>query len=257
MSRLKLEHLDKDNELLSSFHNENNKDYYNFSKELYENLNEIRLNPSKFIQYLNTYFSHRVIPQHPPITLNDLLGNNLVIDMNKFINLFNNINVINCSRLKYIKWNQDLYALCTDFLHQYCQINNPDSNLARSLNNLVSKSLNGNFRATHVISSGLFNLNESSTMIFLNEEFFKNFTTHDFFGGAISCVCQNNIFYFMIILAEKINEHSEISIEDPILDNVGYKDDILKAYILRKEKRKNFLLFLLKDGLMIEECINF
>ena len=176
--------------------------------------------------------------------------------MNKFVDLFDNINVVNCSLLQNIKWNEGLYAYCTELLNSHLDNNNENQSI--NINKSVCELLHDNFRCIHMIVSGLFDLSVSTTMIFLDKQFFTSLIKKNYYCGAVSCISQNNKFYFLILLAEKICENvNELSLENPIFNYVGYKDEIFKAYVVRREERRNFMRFLLKDGTIIEEYINY
>ena len=253
----KLNTQDKEKQLLDSFFEENNSDYYNFSKQLFKYINETRQNPCCFIQFLNTNISHQIIPHHPPIILCDNLGNEITIQINKFISLFNNINSFSSFGLVNIKWDEDLYRVCYRFLELMTEVGYNNALYEMNLNKEICALFKGNYKCTETINTGLFDLNISTMLILLDEILFSVLMKMNIFSGCIACISHKNSFYFMIMLVEKVNENSEISLDDPIFNYIGFKDQISKAFIIYKGDRRNLVRFIMKDETIIEEFINY
>jgi len=248
---------ERERQLLDSYFEENNSDYYNFSRQLFQYINETRRNPCKFIQFLNTNFSQQIIPHHPPIIFCDNLGKEITIEINKFINLFNNINSLSCTNMLQIKWDEELHKISSRFLELMTEVGYKDALYEMNLNKVICSALKGNHKCTETVITGLFDLNISTTLILLDQTMFSVLMKMNIHSGSIACISHKNTFYFMLILVEKVEENSEISLDDPMFNYIGFKDQINKAFILHKGERRNLVRFLMKDETIIEEFINY
>jgi len=117
--------------------------------------------------------------------------------------------------------------------------------------------LKGNYKCTETVITGLFDLNISTTLILLDQTVFSVLMKMNIYSGSIACISHKNTFYFMMILVEKVEENSEISLDDPMFNYIGFKDQINKAFIIHKGERRNLVRFLMKDETIIEEFINY
>ena len=247
-------------QLLSSERQDLNSDYYTFSKELMKNINNFRTNPFLFIEYLNTNFSSKIIPNNPPIEIKDLFGVQRKIEVTEFIELFNNINTNNSIKLNNIEWNEDLYNICHNYLGLVNKIGYIGAKSMTNLNKNISELFKGKFKCYEIIISGLYDMNMCIIMILLDGVFFKKLK-EDIFCGAVCSLNKDAQFTFMVLLVKKVGEKEENLVElnlgDPILNYIGFKEEINKAYVIKKEENNVLMKFFMKDGSIIEEFVHY
>lgn len=248
---------EKLNPLLASYSEDNFTDFLSFSRQLLHQLNQTRSNPKPYIEFLNSNFSQLIIPHEPPLALIDLFQNKYTYEMNSFVELFNNINTLNCSGLTPITWEQRLYEVSSKYLKLIVEFGFTEAHQQMNLNKEVCSALGGNFVTHETIIPGLFELNMSVTLVLLDKVFFNTIMKKNFHGGCVCCISRNNTFFFIVVVVEKIEHQNEAKLSDPLFDYIGFKSEIDKAFILKREDQRVFVRFVLKDGTVIEEYINY